>query len=55
VVGCLCTPLDRLADDIELPEAHIGDFIVVKQSGAYGRSASPLHFLSHPEPVEMLV
>ena len=55
VVGCLCTPLDRLADDIELPEVHIGDFVVVKQSGAYGRSASPLHFLSHPEPVEMLV
>lgn len=55
VVGCLCTPLDRLADDVELPEAHIGDFVVVKQSGAYGRSASPVHFLSHPEPVEMLV
>ncbi|MDT8835896.1 pyridoxal-dependent decarboxylase, exosortase A system-associated [Paraburkholderia fungorum] len=55
VVGCLCTPLDRLADEVELPEAHIGDFVVVKQSGAYGRSASPLHFLSHPEPVEMLV
>lgn len=55
VVGCLCTPLDRLADDIELPEANIGDFVVMKQSGAYGRSASPLHFLSHPEPVEMLV
>jgi diaminopimelate decarboxylase len=55
VVGCLCTPLDRLADNVELPEAHIGDFVVVKQSGAYGRSASPVHFLSHPEPVEMLV
>ncbi|WP_434661831.1 pyridoxal-dependent decarboxylase, exosortase A system-associated [Paraburkholderia sp. A3BS-1L] len=55
IVGCLCTPLDRLADDVELPEAHIGDFVVVRQSGAYGRSASPLHFLSHPEPVEMLV
>ncbi|MGY6255168.1 pyridoxal-dependent decarboxylase, exosortase A system-associated [Paraburkholderia caledonica] len=55
VVGCLCTPLDRLADDVELPDAHIGDFVVVKQSGAYGRSASPVHFLSHPEPVEMLV
>jgi len=55
VVGCLCTPLDRLADEVELPEAHIGDLVVVKQSGAYARSASPVHFLSHPEPVEMLV
>ena len=55
VVGCLCTPLDRLADDMELPKAQVGDFVVVKQSGAYGRTASPQHFLSHPEPVEMLV
>ncbi|MEK6383400.1 MAG: pyridoxal-dependent decarboxylase, exosortase A system-associated [Paraburkholderia tropica] len=55
VVGCLCTPLDRLADDVELPVAHIGDLVVVKQSGAYGRSASPHQFLSHPEPAEMLV
>ncbi|PRE47463.1 pyridoxal-dependent decarboxylase, exosortase A system-associated [Burkholderia multivorans] len=55
VVGCLCTPLDRLADDIELPESRIGDFVVIRQSGAYGRSASPEHFLGHPAPVEMLV
>jgi diaminopimelate decarboxylase len=55
VVGCLCTPLDRLADDVELPQASIGDLLVVKQSGAYGRSASPGDFLSHPAPFEMLV
>ena len=55
VVGCLCTPLDRLADDVELPESRIGDYVVIRQSGAYGRSASPEHFLGHPAPVEMLV
>jgi len=55
VVGPLCTPLDLLADDMELPRADIGDLIVVLQSGAYGLTASPMRFLSHPEALEVLV
>ena len=55
VVGCLCTPLDLLADKAELPHAEIGDLIVVFQSGAYGLTASPTAFLSHPPPAEILV
>lgn len=55
VVGPLCTPLDILADRMELACADIGDLIVIFQSGAYGRSASPLNFLSHPSPLEILV
>ena len=55
VVGPLCTPLDVLADAVLLPQAEVGDLIVVFQSGAYGASASPLHFLGHPPAVEMLV
>jgi diaminopimelate decarboxylase len=55
VVGPLCTPLDILADRMELAYADVGDLIVVLQSGAYGRSASPLGFLSHPIPFEVLV
>lgn len=55
VVGPLCTPLDLLADRMALPPADVGDLIVVLQSGAYGRSASPEAFLSHPAPREMLV
>ncbi|MDN7444401.1 pyridoxal-dependent decarboxylase, exosortase A system-associated [Burkholderia cepacia] len=55
IVGCLCTPLDRIADDVLLPEARIGDFVVVFQSGAYGRSASPRDFLGHRDAIEMLV
>lgn len=54
VVGPLCTPLDMLADRMELPEANVGDLIAVFQSGAYGRSASPLAFLSHAQPLECL-
>jgi len=54
VVGCLCTPLDLLADKVDLPKAEIGDLVVVFQSGAYGLTASPTAFLSHPAPVEVL-
>jgi diaminopimelate decarboxylase len=55
VVGPLCTPLDLLADRMTLPVAHPGDLIAVLQSGAYGRTASPAAFLSHPPAREMLV
>jgi diaminopimelate decarboxylase len=55
VVGPLCTPLDLLADKMELAEAEVGDLIVIFQSGAYGLTASPTAFLSHPQPIEVLV
>ncbi|WP_038029807.1 MULTISPECIES: pyridoxal-dependent decarboxylase, exosortase A system-associated [unclassified Thioalkalivibrio] len=55
VVGPLCTPLDVLGQQMELPRAEIGDLVVVFQSGAYGYTASPRGFLSHPEPAEILV
>ena len=55
VVGPLCTPLDLLADKVALAHADIGDLIVVFQSGAYGSTASPQHFLSHPHAREVLV
>jgi diaminopimelate decarboxylase len=55
VVGPLCTPLDLLADRMDLAESQIGDLIVVLQSGAYGLTASPLGFLSHPAPAEVFL
>jgi diaminopimelate decarboxylase len=55
VVGCLCTPLDLLGDRVVLPRGEIGDLVVVFQSGAYGLTASPTAFLSHPAPAEILV
>jgi diaminopimelate decarboxylase len=54
VVGPLCTPLDLLADRMDLAEAQPGDLVVVFQSGAYGFTASPHGFLSHPPPLEVL-
>jgi diaminopimelate decarboxylase len=55
VVGPLCTPLDLLADRMELPVAQPGDLVVLFQSGAYGASASPQAFLGHPVVTEVLV
>ena len=55
IVGPLCTPLDLLADRMDLPAAQVGDLAVVFQSGAYGASASPQAFLGHPACVEVLV
>jgi diaminopimelate decarboxylase len=53
VVGPLCTPLDILGENIELAKADAGDLLVVLQSGAYGFSASPQQFLSHPPPKQI--
>ncbi|QDT35920.1 diaminopimelate decarboxylase [Stratiformator vulcanicus] len=55
VVGPLCTPLDTLGRNVALPGVQPGDLIAVLQSGAYGRSSSPMQFLSHPSPAEALV
>ncbi|HEX6449017.1 MAG TPA: pyridoxal-dependent decarboxylase, exosortase A system-associated [Trebonia sp.] len=55
VVGRLCTPLDVLGDRVMLPPADVGDLVVVFQAGAYGLTASPTAFLSHPEPAEVLL
>jgi diaminopimelate decarboxylase len=55
VVGPLCTPLDLLAENMEMAEADVGDLVAVFQSGAYGLTASPTAFLSHPAPAEVLV
>ncbi|PZP29674.1 MAG: pyridoxal-dependent decarboxylase, exosortase A system-associated [Roseateles depolymerans] len=55
VVGPLCTPLDLLADRMEMARGEVGDLTVVYQSGAYGRSASPEGFLGHPACAEVLV
>ena len=55
VVGPLCTPLDLLADRMQLPVAEVDDLVVVFQSGAYGASASPQAFLGHAPCPEVLV
>lgn len=55
IVGCLCTPLDRLADRAGFPRAQAGDLVAVFCAGAYGATASPMHFLGHGPAAEMLI
>ncbi|HSJ77897.1 MAG TPA: pyridoxal-dependent decarboxylase, exosortase A system-associated [Erythrobacter sp.] len=55
IVGCLCTPLDRLADAALMPPADVGDLVAVFCAGAYGASASPSAFLGHGPAAELLV
>lgn len=55
VVGCLCTPLDRLAEQAPLPRADVGDLVAVFCAGAYGATASPAAFLGHGAARELLV
>jgi len=55
VVGCLCTPLDRLGDALALPRAEPGDLVALFCAGAYGASASPAAFLGHGPAREMLI
>lgn len=55
VVGPLCTTIDTLATKLELPATAIGDVIAIENSGAYGLTASPTRFISHPEPREALL
>lgn len=55
IVGCLCTPLDRLADAAAMPHAEVGDLVAVFCAGAYGATASPAAFLGHGPAAELLV
>jgi diaminopimelate decarboxylase len=55
LVGPLCTSIDVLATDLALPEVRVGDVLAVENSGAYGLTASPTRFISHPEPAEALL
>ncbi|WP_298399403.1 pyridoxal-dependent decarboxylase, exosortase A system-associated [Sphingobium sp.] len=55
VVGCLCTPIDRLGDKVALPPVEEDDLIAIFLAGAYGASASPAAFLGHPSSRELLL
>jgi len=53
LVGPLCTAIDVMANDIELPLTECGDVLAIENSGAYGFTASPIGFISHPAPKEI--
>ncbi|MCS6903191.1 MAG: diaminopimelate decarboxylase, partial [Candidatus Bipolaricaulota bacterium] len=55
IAGPLCTALDYLARDVELPLIGVGDLVVIERVGAYGFTESMPYFLSHPTPAEVLI
>ena len=55
LVGPLCTPGDILGRNVRLPDLRPGDTITIPNVGAYGVTASLLHFLSRPAPQEVIV
>ena len=55
ITGCLCTPLDLLADEVALPAAEPGDLVAIFCAGAYGLTASPQAFLGQSNAKELLV
>lgn len=54
LAGPLCTAIDLLARDLDIARASYGDALSVGLSGAYGASASPAGFISHPAVREMI-
>jgi diaminopimelate decarboxylase len=55
LVGPLCTTLDILGRDIAVESPRVGDLIAFLNSGSYGFTSSPLLFLGHETPLELLV
>jgi len=53
--GPLCTGADKLANNVQVAAADIGDIAVFGYAGAYGLSMSNIEFLSHVRPDEVLV
>ncbi len=53
--GPLCTAEDKVLWDVYVEKAEIGDFVVIRQAGAYCYSAAWLEFLSHKYPLEILL
>jgi diaminopimelate decarboxylase len=56
IAGCLCTPQDLLATGFHTErEVQEGDRVMFFNAGAYGLTASPTGFLSHPPPAEIIL
>ena len=55
LVGPLCTTIDTLGRRVKFRGLDPGDLIGIGCSGAYGPTASPIHFISHRPPKEVIV
>lgn len=55
LMGNLCTAMDVIAKDIELPKLEIGDIIIMNNAGSYSYVLTPLQFASLDRPKEIFV
>jgi diaminopimelate decarboxylase len=55
ITGVLCTPLDTLGVDVPLPPLAPGSLLAFRFVGAYALGLSPVDFLGHPRPAQVLV
>ncbi len=55
LVGPLCTPLDLMGKNISIASPGVGDLIGILNSGSYAYTASPLLFLGHETPTELMI
>ena len=55
LVGPLCTPIDILARNVSIESPKLGHLIGILNSGSYAFTASPLLFLGHNTPAELLL
>ncbi|GIW44137.1 MAG: diaminopimelate decarboxylase [Candidatus Binatia bacterium] len=55
LVGPLCTTIDTLGRGVKFRGLGAGDLVGIECSGAYGLTASPIHFIGHPPPREVVV
>jgi len=53
--GPLCTGADKLANDVFVEAADVGDIAIFGLAGAYGLSMSNVEFLSHARPQEIVL
>ncbi len=53
--GPLCTGADKLANNVLIEAADVGDIAVFGYAGAYGLSMSNIEFLSHQRPEEIVL
>lgn len=53
--GPLCNTADKIANQVYLEAAEVGDMAVLGLAGAYGLTMSHINFLSHAEPPEIVI
>lgn len=55
LVGNLCTAIDAIAEDVNMPHLEEGDVIAITNAGAYAAVITPMQFSSQERPKEVFV